>query len=502
MSIFSGPTPPSPSSTASQQTTANVSTAIANAFLNQTNQVTPQGALTYDQTGTFTLPDPEHPGFSFGIPRFTATQTLSAPEQYIFGQQEDARANVASIANEQSKRIGGILGTSIDQSLEGAPAFGDPSTLSGFNPQMSFGDAGQQQAGFAGTPSQSFAFGDAGNITGNYGPGDFSQDRANVEQALFQRVQPQIELQRNRLDQQLADQGIRYGSPAYAAAHDELERNVNDQRLAITAQAGQEQQRMMDMAAKRAGFQNAAQMQAYQEAQGRGAFFNTAAQQAFAEAQARGQFGNAAQQAAFQQAALRGQFGNAAQAQAYQQAVTRMNAQNAARQQFLAEAYQRRALPINEVTALLSGSQVSQPQWVNTPQTQIPTTDVAGIINQNFNQQLQGYNIQSQLLGNIIGAGGRLAAPAVAPALAAMSDRRMKDDIHRVGTIFAADAEGGKHDLPIHSYTYKSDPTDTPHIGPMAQDVERIDPRAVVHDKRGVKYLHKPRVMGAILRAA
>jgi hypothetical protein len=36
----------------------------------------------------------------------------------------------------------------------------------------------------------------------------------------------------------------------------------------------------------------------------------------------------------------------------------------------------------------------------------------------------------------------------------------------------------------------------------MAQDVEKVDPGAVGEDKRGMKYINVPRVMGSILRAA
>ena len=54
--------------------------------------------------------------------------------------------------------------------------------------------------------------------------------------------------------------------------------------------------------------------------------------------------------------------------------------------------------------------------------------------------------------------------------------------------------------LPIYQYSYKDDPASIRHIGPMAQDVEKIDPGAVgtVH---GIKYIDGPRVMGNILRA-
>ena len=41
------PTPPNPYATAAAQTGTNVATGVANAYLNNVNQVTPQGNLTY-----------------------------------------------------------------------------------------------------------------------------------------------------------------------------------------------------------------------------------------------------------------------------------------------------------------------------------------------------------------------------------------------------------------------------------------------------------------------
>ena len=52
------PTPPNPVVTAAAQTGTNVSTAIANTMLNRTNQVTPQGSLTYNTTGSHIGPIP------------------------------------------------------------------------------------------------------------------------------------------------------------------------------------------------------------------------------------------------------------------------------------------------------------------------------------------------------------------------------------------------------------------------------------------------------------
>jgi len=66
--------------------------------------------------------------------------------------------------------------------------------------------------------------------------------------------------------------------------------------------------------------------------------------------------------------------------------------------------------PINEISALLGGSQVQNPSFVNTSTAQMPTTDVAGIINENFNQRMGNYNAQmdswNDIWGGLFGMGG------------------------------------------------------------------------------------------------
>lgn len=417
----SPPTPPSPTATAGAQTATNVSTALANAFLNNTNQVTPQGSLSYDQTGSYPFIDPST-GTQYDIPRFTATQTLSPAEQKIFEQSEAAKANLAGLANTQSGRLGALLGSNIN--LGSAPNAGDPNSLNLGTAVRSFGD-----------------------------DEDYNRARGHVEDALFARIQPQLQRDRAGIEQSLADQGIRYGSPAYAAAMDNYNRQSTDARLAVT------------------------------------------------------QAGAAEQQQAFGQAAQRAVFGNAGLAQQVAQQQQLLNAQNYARQNYLTEQYALRNQPINEITALLSGSQVSRPSLVNTPNQQIPTTDIAGLTNQNFAQQFGNYqqqqNSANQLIGGLFGLGGNLAmAYAGVPKL--LSDRRLKKNIHRIGTVMAAAPqkvrEPDKKELPIYSYAYKNDPTSARHIGPMAQDVEKIDPGAV-RSFGGVKHIKTNRVMGSILRA-
>jgi len=476
MSKPDAPTPPNPIETARASTSTNVATGIANAFLNNVNQVTPQGSLDYSVSDSYSWTDPVT-GSTYSIPRFTATQTLSDTQQQIQAQNEGAQFNLAGMANAQSGRISGLLSNEMD--LSGAPQAGNASSILGV-PQARTSYEG-------GGPIQS-QFGDAGDITRSYGPADnFSADRQRYEDSLMQRMNPQLERERANVEQRLADQGIRYGSSAYAAAMDDYNRQANDARFAAIGQAGSEQQRMNAMSAQQAAFQNAAQEQAYTQGLGRGTFANQAQAQQYAQNAGMASFENSglAQQLAQQQSGF--------------------NAEQAARNAWMNEQYAQRNQPINEITALLGQSQVTNPNFVNTPSTQIATTDVGGLINTNFNQQMQNYQQQNanyqNLMGGVLGLG--------AGALKA-SDERIKDNVVRVGTVFATDPDRDndsarrdpdRDELPIYSYSYKADPSATRHIGPMAQDVEKIDPRAV-RNIRGVKHIDTRRVMGGILRAS
>jgi hypothetical protein len=95
----------------------------------------------------------------------------------------------------------------------------------------------------------------------------------------------------------------------------------------------------------------------------------------------------------------------------------RDNAYNSAllagRGQASTEALAQRNQPLNEITALLSNSQVQQPNFTNTPQSQVANTDVAGITNNAFQNQFANYNAQMQQKNALYGALGSLGGAAL-----------------------------------------------------------------------------------------
>lgn len=100
----SAPKAPDPKQTAAAQTSANIGTALAEGILNRVNQVTPDGALTYSQSGTTAWTDPLT-GKTYRIPNYTATTSLSPQQQQTKAQSDAAEFNLASAANALSGQI-------------------------------------------------------------------------------------------------------------------------------------------------------------------------------------------------------------------------------------------------------------------------------------------------------------------------------------------------------------------------------------------------------------
>lgn len=118
-----------------------------------------------------------------------------------------------------------------------------------------------------------------------------------------------------------------------------------------------------------------------------------------------------------------------------------------------------RQMPLNELTALLSAGQVQMPSFSSTPQT-----DIAGITQAGYANQMAGYNANQAQMGGLFSAGASLL-----PGLFALSDRRAKTDIKRIGQ-----TDNG---TPIYQFRYKhGGPT---QIGYMAQDLLETHPEAV-----------------------
>jgi hypothetical protein len=152
-----------------------------------------------------------------------------------------------------------------------------------------------------------------------------------------------------------------------------------------------------------------------------------------------------------------------ANAQGFNQAVQSGQFGNTAIQQAIAQAIQQRQLPLNEITALMSGSQIQNPQFgayqgsTVAPPPIYQATAQKGIFDANtYNQQVAESNAQTAGMYSLGGA-----------ALGAFSDCRLKSNIVRIGT----------HPIGVGIYEY--DIFGGRQIGVMAQELLEVMPEAV-----------------------
>lgn len=163
---------------------------------------------------------------------------------------------------------------------------------------------------------------------------------------------------------------------------------------------------------------------------------------------------------------------NNLQEQNIQNATAQQQAQYAMQQQGyqqnLSNYNQNYTMPLNELTALQSGSQVSQPSFSSPAQTSVSPTNVAGIYNQSYQDQLGASNASTasnnSMMGSLFGLGGSLGAAAL------FSDRRLKTNIVRIGDT--------KQGIPVYRYKYRN--SKDWQIGVIAQELEKIMPHAVI----------------------
>ena len=156
-----------------------------------------------------------------------------------------------------------------------------------------------------------------------------------------------------------------------------------------------------------------------------------------------------------------------------------LNGRGMANQELLAEDNQR----FNQISALMSGGQVSQPNFnTGTSIGAAPTTDNASIIGNNYNQQMQAWQQNQAATGATLSGLGNLAG-----SLFSLSDERAKEDVEQIGS-----TEDG---LGIYSYRYKGSPRT--EIGLMAQEVKRMKPDAVRKRPDGLMSVNYEAALGA-----
>jgi hypothetical protein len=249
---------------------------------------------------------------------------------------------------------------------------------------------------------------------------DFTGLQNKATDAAMARQTQQLDQQQQQMSAQLANQGITPGSQAYDNAMRPL------------------QQARVD-----------AQNQAFLTG-------TNYAQQLFGEGLQGGQFANQAQNQVFNQGLAGNQFGNQA------------------RQQAIGEEAYTRQLPLNELNALRSGSQVQAPQFsMYSNAQQVAPAPIFGAAQAQGQAAQQAYANQvggsNSLMSGLFGLGGSaiMGAGNAGGFSNLFSDRRLKRNVKRIGTY---------NGLPWYYFEYI---WGEPSVGVMADEVVKVRPEAV-----------------------
>ena len=426
------PAAPDYTGAAVAQGAANLESARASAMLSNPNVYSPYGTQTVTYNGD--------------IP--TVRQTLTPEAQRTLEQQQALGYKLTDLAGKGFSAVDRSMGTPF--------SFGGPSvqtSLGNFNPLQSAPTADQygQSQGGVNAPNLQSSLDLSGVARMPVNAGTTGQE------AIMSRLEPSLAKNRVSTETQLVNQGLRPGSEAYDNAIKLLSQQENDARTQAALQGIN-----LDIGA------NA---------------------QTYGQALTSGQFGNQAQLSEFDAKRQNQILSNEAIAQNYGRGLTSAQAENAkvaqefnqtqqaaqfantAQNQKLAQAIQERQMPLNEVNALVEGSQIQNPQFQQYTGANVAPAPIAnatalqGQFDQNlYNQNTGTYN---QNLAGLYSLGGAGAYGY------AKSDRRLKSNIVRIGT----------HKLGIGIYEY--DIEGRHEIGVMAQEVEQVMPQAVMHHADG-----------------
>lgn len=163
---------PDPVATSAAQTASNKDTAYYNALLNNVNQTTPYGSLTYQNNGNATNPN------------FSSTVKLSPEQQKLYDLQTQGQTQLGQLGNDQISRIQQSVST--------------PYSFSGLPNQIS--------------------------------DQDYNDYQTKAEDALNSRLDPEFAKDEEALRTRLINQGITQGSQAYNNEMNTFNQGKNDAR--------------------------------------------------------------------------------------------------------------------------------------------------------------------------------------------------------------------------------------------------------------------------------
>lgn len=436
----SPPAAPDPATTAAAQTQTNKDTAYWNAVLNNVNQITPYGTLTYEQTGG---------GKQYNMDAYNAAMNNynnavsgganTIPDGVVRagdGNWFNNKTGEYLTKEEAAKLDGSTSGNNVSmpkledfQTGDAPPSF--TSTINLSPEQQAIYDTmtaqqqqlldlgGQQISRISDAVKDPYSYAGLGNEIKQE---DVLQAQQNAQDAIMSRLDPQFSRDEEAMRTRLINQGIAQGSEAYNREMDTFGQTKNDARVQALLAANQ--------------------------------------------------------------------YGGDLQNQALQR-------RNQAIQEYAAQ----RTAPLNEYIGFTSGTQVQNPQFQSTGYAGAAPVDYAGLVQNKYNADMAGYNAKvaanNNTMGGLFGLGGNLLGAAGAAggfgnlfSLAA-SDIRLKENITPLGS------ENGHN---IYEFSYIGSPNR--YVGVMAHEVEKTMPDAIVSMDNGFKAVNYKKIGVGFRRVA
>ena len=417
------PPPPDPYKTANAQWATNLEGAVATTHLKNADEDTPEAIVRYvDATNpdgtlktriTYTTDaDGNH----------IAQRTIVKPKKIVtltpkMQQQWDTNHDVIIAMNQWALAQAGIL----------AQVQGTPLDDSGLVDRK--------------TPPAAPSYDDGGNVNPgalveSIDPGDLTAHVAATRDAIESRLQYQIDIDRQKMEEKLANQGILPGSVAYDRAMKAFGDQTNDARIQAFLAAQKEQTRIVQTEAMIADH------------------------------------ANRTQSLKFEMAAKSIDFKNAIKSLQYKGHLDAVEYINHLRERQLQEKIAIRSVAINEITSLTRGGHVQVPQFQPYQGSQIKPAPIMDAVYRSAAIEQQNYQMQvaqqNQMWGGILGFAGNVFGAF----LGMPSDKRLKRDVVKI----ADDVRG------FGWYEYQYIWGGERQVGVMAQEVKDVVPEAVGMD--------------------
>lgn len=387
----SPPAAPDPNAVASAQSQYNEKAARTTARLNRYNTVTPYGTQTWTQSGTTT---PDYDAYNKALTAYNATPSYgsfnpvagvwmdehgrytSDPNQIVnargpapkledFRMPSDEWTTTLSVApevqrqiDEQQRIASNLTRVAGDQLGRVESTINQPMSLYGLPDRVSSVNQTMPWAG---------GIADAGAIQRSVGANDFSADRRRVEDAIFSRLNEQIDRDRETMRANSIVRGLNPTTEAYGRESDQFNRQATDARMQAILAGGQEQSRLFGLDLSK------------------------------------GQFANQAQAQQFGQNAASAQFTNAERQQQLQEMLANANLSNSQRQAALQELLAMRLNPLNELNALRTGTQVQVPGLTPSAPVNVAPANYMGASQYAYGQQVNNANAEAAANANMLG---------------------------------------------------------------------------------------------------